>query len=61
MTKLDEILNDYRNNTTFLFMRYYLGNMDLDKCVAEMQKQNRIFKRKLTQIITGGLNDTNRN
>lgn len=61
MTKIDEILNDYRNNTTYLFMRYYTGDLDIDAVTQEIEKQNTIFKRKLTRIIKGAINDTNTN
>lgn len=61
MTKLDDILNDYRNNTTYLFMRYYTGDLDIDGVTQEIEKQNTIFKHKLTNIIKGVINDTNTN
>lgn len=61
MTNFDDILNDYRNNTSYLFVRYLLHDIDIENCVKEIEKQNRIFKRKLSQLITGGLNDTNTN
>lgn len=61
MTKLDDILNDYRNNTSYLFVRYLSHDIDIDSCVKEIEKQNTIFKRKLTEIIKGAINDTNTN
>lgn len=61
MTKLDNILNDYRNNTTYLFMRYYTGDLDIESVTQEIEKQNTIFKRKLSNIIKGAINDTNTN
>lgn len=61
MTKLDDILNDYRNNTSYLFVRYLSHDIDIENCVKEIEKQNTIFKRKLNNIIKGAINDTNTN
>ena len=61
MINFDDILNDYRNNTSYLFVRYLSHDIDIENCVKEIEKQNRIFKRKLLQFLTEGLNDTTTN
>ena len=61
MINFDDILNDYRNNTSYLFVRYLAHDIDIENCVKEIEKQNRIFKRKLSQLLTAGINNTDTN